>query len=75
MECFQYAIKLGRWEVYLCNERVDVDGAGKLVSRSDLHSFGVAGVMEVTLLVGFSLAIVVCVVMCMVGSNLGEGLT
>jgi hypothetical protein len=29
VECFQYIIKSGCWEVYLCNERVDVDGAGR----------------------------------------------
>ncbi len=48
---------------------------GDLASLLDLRSFGVAAVMDVTLLVDFSLAIVACVIMPMFGSNLGEGLT
>jgi hypothetical protein len=48
---------------------------GDLDSRSVLHSFGVAAAMVMTLLVGFSLAIVVRIVMPMVGSNQGKGLT
>jgi hypothetical protein len=48
---------------------------GDLDSRLVLHSFGVAAVMVMTLLVGFYLAIVVRVVMPVVGSNWGEGST
>ncbi len=48
---------------------------GDLDSRLVLCSFGQAVVMVMTLLVSFSLAIAVHVVMPMVGSNRGEGLT
>jgi hypothetical protein len=48
---------------------------GDLDSRSVVRSFGVAAMMVMTLLVGFSLAIMTRVIIPMVGSNWGEGLT
>ncbi len=48
---------------------------GDLDSCLVLRSYGVAAVMVMTLLVSFSLAIVARVVMPMVGSSHGEGLT
>ncbi len=48
---------------------------GDLDSHLVLCSFGQAAVMVMTLLVSFSLAIAVHLVMPMVGSNQGEGLT
>ncbi len=48
---------------------------GGLDSCLVLRSFGVAAVVVMALLVGFSLAIVACIIMPMVGNNWGEGLT
>ncbi len=48
---------------------------GDLDCRSDLRSFGVATVVVMALLVGFSLAIAARIVISMVVSNCGGGLT
>ncbi len=48
---------------------------GDLDSRLVFRSFGVAAVMVMTLLVDFSLVIMARIVMPMVESNWGEGLT
>jgi hypothetical protein len=48
---------------------------GDLDSPLVLHSFDVAAVVVMALLVGFSMGIVARVIMPMVGNNPGEGLT
>ncbi len=63
------------WQLISARRELTLMEQGDLDSRLVLRSFGVAAVMVMTLLVGFTLAIVARVVMPMVGSNWGEGLT